>query len=91
VLDTHWIPQVAARGRLIVTRQHDHPEQERDRCCPGEQGKDDGPQPAGRADEMGQHEVFMTQWLSIEAVISEPGLFIWRVSRTMMTQMPLAN
>jgi hypothetical protein len=38
----------------------------------------------------GQLEVFMTQWRSIEAVISEPGPFIWRVSRTVMTQIPLS-
>lgn len=38
----------------------------------------------------GQLEVFMTQWRSIEAVISQPGPFIWRVSRTVMTQIPLS-
>ena len=53
VLDTDWIPQVAARGWLIITRRHDHPEPGRDRRRPEEQGEDGSPQPAGRADEMG--------------------------------------
>jgi hypothetical protein len=38
----------------------------------------------------GQLEVFMTQWRSTEAVILEPGPFIWRVSRTAMTQISLS-
>src|SRR6266571_2958151 len=53
VLDTDWIPDVAARGWLIVTRQHDHPDPERDRRHPGEQCQDGGPQPAGRPDQVG--------------------------------------
>jgi hypothetical protein len=37
----------------------------------------------------GQLEVFMTRWRDIEALITEPGPFIWRVSRTAMTPIPL--
>jgi hypothetical protein len=37
----------------------------------------------------GQLEVFMTQWRRIEPLISEPGPFIWRVSRTAMTPISL--
>ena len=37
----------------------------------------------------GQLEVFMTQWRRIEALTSEPGPFIWRVSRTAMTPITL--
>jgi hypothetical protein len=37
----------------------------------------------------GQLEVFMTQWRRIEALISIPGPFIWRVSRTAVTSIPL--
>jgi hypothetical protein len=36
-----------------------------------------------------QLEVFMTQWRRIEALIPEPGPFIWRVSRTAMTPIAL--
>jgi hypothetical protein len=32
----------------------------------------------------------MTQWRRIEALISEPGPFIWRASRTTMTSIPLS-
>jgi hypothetical protein len=38
----------------------------------------------------GQLEVFMTQWRSIDAVISEPRPFIWRASRTAMTKISLS-
>jgi hypothetical protein len=37
----------------------------------------------------GQLEVFMTQWRRIEALTSERGPFIRRVSRTAMTSIPL--
>jgi hypothetical protein len=37
----------------------------------------------------GQLEVFMTQWRRIEALAPQPGPFIWRVSRTAMTAIPL--
>src|SRR5260370_11548298 len=37
----------------------------------------------------GQLEVFMTQWRRIEPLIGQPGPFIWRVSRTVMTPIPL--
>jgi hypothetical protein len=37
----------------------------------------------------GQLEVFMTQWRRIEAVVTDPGPFIWRTSRTAMTAIPL--
>jgi hypothetical protein len=37
----------------------------------------------------GQLEVFMTQWRRIDALVSERGPFIWRMSRTAMTSIPL--
>jgi hypothetical protein len=36
-----------------------------------------------------RQRVFMTQWRRIEALISEPGPFIWRVSRTAITSITL--
>ena len=38
----------------------------------------------------GQLEVFMTQWRAIEAMITEPGPFIQRVSRTAITPIALS-
>lgn len=70
-------------------RQHDHPEPERDRGHPGEQRQDGGPQQRDAQTKWGQFEVFMTQWRRIEALTSERGPFIWRVSRTAMTLIPL--
>ena len=37
----------------------------------------------------GQLEVFMTQWRRIEALAAEGGAFIWRVTRTVMTSIPV--
>jgi hypothetical protein len=34
--------------------------------------------------------MFMTQWRRIEALIPEPGPFIWRVSRTAMTPIAIS-
>jgi len=36
-----------------------------------------------------QLEVFMTQWRHIEALAAGRGPFIWRMSRTAMTPIPL--
>jgi hypothetical protein len=47
------------RGWQIIARQ---PESERGSSCAGEQGQDRGPDPARRPDEVGQFEVFVTQW-----------------------------
>ena len=90
VLDTDWIPAVAARGWLIVTRDSMIIQNRNEIAAVREnKAKMVALNQRDAQTKWGQLEVFMTQWRSIEAVISEPGPFIWRVSRTAMTQIPL--
>jgi 3-methyladenine DNA glycosylase Tag len=90
VLDTDWIPQVAARGWLIVTRDS-MIIQNRNEITAVRENKEKMAALNQRdaQTKWGQLEVFMTQWRRIEALTSEPGPFIWRVSRTAMTLIAL--
>ena len=90
VLDTEWIPEVAARGWLIITRDSMIAQNRNEIAAVREnKAKMVALNQRGAQTKWGQLEVFMAQWRSIEAVISEPGPFIWRVSRTAMTQIAL--
>jgi hypothetical protein len=91
VLDTDWIPEVAARGWLIVTRDSMIIQNRNEVAIVRENNaKMVALNQRDAQTKWGQLEVFMTQWRSIEAVISDPGPFIWRVSRTVMRQIPLS-
>lgn len=91
VLDTEWIPEVAARGWLIITRDHMIAQNRNEIAAVREnKAKMVALNQRDAQTKWGQLEVFMTQWRSIEAVISEPGPFIWRVSRTALTQIALS-
>ncbi len=90
MLDTEWIPEVAKRGWLIVTRDNNIIENRNEIIAVRESGAKMvalNQQDARR--KWGQLEVFMTQWRRIEALIDEPGPFIRRVSRTAVTPIPL--
>lgn len=89
VLDTEWIPEVARRGWLIVTRDSKIIENRREITAVREyDAKMAALNRADASTKWGQLEVFMTQWRRIDALASQPGPFIWRVSRTVMTQIP---
>jgi hypothetical protein len=88
--DDVWIPIVAARGWLIVTRdsriQH--------RRAEIAAVRDSGARMIALAsrDATGvwaQLEVFMSQWRRIEALTARPGPFITSVSRTAMSDVDL--
>ena len=90
MLDTDWIPKVASRGWLIVTRDSRISERRSEITAVRENNaKMVALNPQDAQTKWGQLEVFMTQWRQIEALINEPGPFIWRVSRTAMTEIPL--
>jgi hypothetical protein len=89
-LDLDWIPEVARRGWVIVTRDFGIAQNPAEMAAVREHNakmvalkQDDA------ATKWGQLEVFMTQWRSIERLIDEPGPFIIRASRTAMTPIPL--
>ncbi len=90
VLDTHWIPEVAARGWLIVTRDSMITQNRNEIASVREnKAKMVALNQRDAQTKWGQLEVFMTQWRRIEAQIPERGPFIWRVSRTAMTPISL--
>jgi hypothetical protein len=90
VLDIDWIPQVAARGWLIVTRDNAIIENRNEIAAVRENNaKMVALNRKDAANKWGQLEVFMTRWRDIDELSSQPGPFIWRASRTAMTPIPL--
>lgn len=90
MLDTDWIPQVAARGWLIITRDSMITQNRNEIAAVREnKAKTAALNQRDAQTKWGQLEVFMTQWRRIEALIPEPGPFIWRASRTAMTPIAL--
>ena len=77
VLDTDWIPQVAARGWLIITRDSMIIQNRNEITVVREnKAKMVALNQRDAQTKWGQLEVFMTQWRRIEALASEPGPFI---------------
>jgi hypothetical protein len=90
VLDTDWIPQVAARGWLIITRDSMISQNRNEITAVREnKAKMAALNQRDAQTKRGQLEVFMTQWRRIDALTAEPGPFIWRVSRTTTTLITL--
>ena len=90
MLDTEWIPQVAARGWLIVTRDSMIIQNRNEITAVREnKARMVALNQRDAQTKWGQLEVFMTQWRRIEALTSETGPFIWRVSRTTITPIAL--
>jgi hypothetical protein len=90
VLDTEWIPEVAARGWLIVTRDSMIIQNRNEISAVRENNaKMVALNQRDAQTKWGQLEVFMTQWRRIEALITQRGPFIYRVSRTAMTPISL--
>lgn len=88
--DVDWIPEVARRGWLIVTRDFSIAQNPNEIAAVRENGaKMVALNQEDAATKWGQLEVFMTQWRAIEALIDEPGPFIIRASRTAMTPIPI--
>jgi PIN like domain len=90
VLDTDWIPQVATRGWLIITRDSMISQNRNEITAVQEnRAKMVALNQRDAQTKWGQLEVFMTQWRRIEALTEERGPFIWRTSRTAMTPIAL--
>jgi PIN like domain len=81
--DEDWIPEVARRGWLIITRDSRIQEHRAEVAAV----RDNGARMIALASrEAGgtwaQLEVFFAQWRRIEATLDEPGPFIYTASRT---------
>lgn len=89
-LDRDWIPEVARRGWLIVTRDSHI----QDRPAELAAVRDHGARMVALAGKEAtstwtQLEVLMSQWRRIEAVLEEPGPFIYTATRTSLKRVPL--
>ena len=90
MLDTDWIPQVAARGWLIITRDSMISQNRNEITAIREnKAKMAALNQRDAQTKWGQLEVFMPQCHRIEALTTEPGPFIWRASRTAVTPIAL--
>src|SRR6266699_2078492 len=76
VLDADWIPQAAARGWLIITRDSMIIQNRNEIAAVQEnKAKMVALNQRDAQTKWGQLEVFMSQWRRIEALISQPGPF----------------
>jgi len=90
VLDPDWVPEVARRGWLIVTRDSAIITNRNEIAAVREhRAKMVALNQQDAGTKWGQLEVIMTRWRDIENLVTEPGPFIWRASRTAMTPIPL--
>ena len=90
VLDPDWVPEVARRGWLIVTRDSAIITNRNEIAAVREhRAKMVALNQQDARTKWGQLEVLMTRWRDIENLVTEPGPFIWRASRTAMTPIPL--
>jgi len=81
--DRDRIPQAAARGWLIITRDRAIQTKRADNNPVRERGANMVTLASPEADRTWtQLEVFMTRWREIEALIDQPGPFIYIASRT---------
>jgi PIN like domain len=81
--DRDWIPQAAARGWLIITRDRAIQTKLAEINAVREHGAKMVNLASPDADRTWtQLEVFMTRWREIEALIDQPGPFIYIASRT---------
>jgi len=83
VKDPIWIPDVAARGWLIVTRDRAIQDNRAEIDAVREHGARMVNLASADADRTWtQLELFMSRWREIEALIDKPGPFIYVASRT---------
>jgi len=90
VKDDVWIPQVAAHGWLIITRDSKIADNRAEIAAVRDNGARmvslAGPEAIGT---WSQLEVFFCQWRAIERTLEEPGPFIYSATRTVLRQVPL--
>jgi len=89
-LDEVWIPQVAAQGWVILTRDSRIQDQPAEIGAVRAYGTRMVALAAADAGTVwAQLELFMTQWRRIEACTDEPGPFIYSATRTRFRAVPL--
>lgn len=89
-LDPDWLPVVAAHGWLIISRDHNI----RDNIAERRAVRENGAKMVALSGQdartkWGQLELVMRRWSRIEALVEEPGPFIYLASRTAMPRLSL--
>jgi hypothetical protein len=88
--DDVWIPQVAAQGWLIVTRDSNIADNRAEITAVRENGARmvslAGPDAIGT---WAQLEVMLCQWRAVERLLAEPGPYIYSATRTSLRPVPL--
>ncbi|MFV2083603.1 hypothetical protein [Micromonospora sp. LOL_021] len=88
--DSEWIPEVAGRGWLIITRDRHIQEHRLEIAAVREhRAKMVALTAADAGSVFGQLEVVMSRWRDIERCLAEPRPFIYAATRTTMRQIPL--
>jgi len=89
-LDEIWIPQVAAQGWIIITRDSRIQDRAAERAAVKAYGARMVALAGADARTVwAQLEVFMGQWRRIEACTGQPGPFIYSATRTTFRAVPL--
>jgi hypothetical protein len=90
VLDPDWIPEVTRHGWLIITRDSriadNHAEIHAVRAAGARMVTLAGKEAIGTWNQL---EVLMCRWRDIEALIDQPGPFIYSATRTRLREVPL--
>lgn len=91
IKDSVWIPEVTRRGWLVVTRDSKIQDHRAEIAAVRDSGARmvalNGAEATGVWDQL---EVLMSRWRSIEALITEPGPFIYVATRTRLRAVDLA-
>jgi hypothetical protein len=91
VKDSEWIPEVAGRGWLIITRDRHIQEHRLEIAAVLEhRARMVALTAADAGSVFAQLEVVMSRWRDIERCLAEPPPFIYAATRTVMRQIPLA-
>lgn len=89
--DTVWIPEVASRGWLIITRDSNISVNRAEIAAVRDSGARmvalAGKEATGTWQQL---EVLMNRWRSIEALASQPGPFIYSATRTQLRPIDLS-
>lgn len=89
-LDVQWLPEVARRGWLIITRDwHINDHRAEIAAVRQHDARLITLSSLDAATKFAQLEVLMCRWRDIEKLLDEPGPFIYNASRTKLTHVPL--
>lgn len=88
--DPDWIPNVAARGWLIITRDQAIQRHTAELSAVRDSGaRMVALAGAAARGTWSQLEILMTQWRTIDQLTEQPGPFIYTATRTTLRQIPL--